>query len=104
MITFSHLKKAVRLYCGRESTGIRSVDTAWTKINSKGRTDQSHLTFEIIAGKRRIRHRTTLNLNDVIFNRFSESSKSIQKFIIYFQSRSMSDPTLSDIDFKNKMA
>ena len=30
--------------------------------------------------------------------------ESIWKFIIQFQSRSMSDPPLSDIDFKNKMA
>ena len=28
---------------------------------------------------------------------------SLQKFIIQFQSRCMSDPNLSDIDFKNKM-
>ena len=36
----------------------------------KGSSDPSHLIFEINAGKSRIRHRTTLNLNDVIFNRF----------------------------------
>ena len=30
----------------------------------------SDFTFEINVGKRRIRHRTTLNLNDVIFDRF----------------------------------
>ena len=30
--------------------------------------------------------------------------ESIQKSIIHFQDRYMSDPTLSDIDFKNKMA
>ena len=28
----------------------------------------SHFIFEINVGKRRIRHRTTLNLNDVIFD------------------------------------
>ena len=32
--------------------------------------DASHLIFEIIVGKRRIRLRTTLNLNDAIFDRF----------------------------------
>jgi len=30
--------------------------------------------------------------------------ESIYKFIILFYRRSMSDPTFSDIDFKNKMA
>ena len=34
----------------------------------KGSPDLSHFTFEIIVGKGRIRHRTTLNLNDTIFN------------------------------------
>ena len=42
--------------------------------------------------------RSTLNLNGVIFNRFRVDLE------IQFQSRSMSDPTFSDIDFKNKMA
>ena len=36
----------------------------------KGSSDQSHFIFEINVGKSRIRHRTTLKLNDVIFNRF----------------------------------
>ena len=36
----------------------------------EGSSDPSHFIFEINVGKRRIRHRTTLNLNDVIFNRF----------------------------------
>ena len=43
---------------------------------------------EINVGKMWIRHRTTL----------------ILKFIIQLQRRFTSDPTLSDIDFKNKMA
>ena len=38
--------------------------------NVKGSPDQSHFIFEINVGESRIRHRTTLNLNDVIFNRF----------------------------------
>ena len=49
-------------------------------------------------GKSGIRHRTTLNLNDAIFNRFPVNPE------IQFQFRSMSDPTLSDNDFKNKLA
>ena len=36
----------------------------------KGSSDPSHFNFEITVGKRRIRQRTTLNLNNVIFNRF----------------------------------
>ena len=34
----------------------------------------------------------------------SNDSKSIEYDVIEILSRSMSDPTLSDIDFKNKMA
>ena len=49
-------------------------------------------------GKSRIRHGTTLNLNHAIFNRFWVDLE------IQFQCRSMSDPTLSDNDFKNKLA
>ena len=40
----------------------------------------------------------SLNLNNAIFNRFWVDSE------IQYQSRSMSDPPFSDIDFKNKMA
>ena len=36
----------------------------------KGSSDPSHFIFAINVGKSRIRHRTTPNLNDVIFNRF----------------------------------
>jgi len=57
--------------------------------NLTGSPDPSHFIFVINVGKRRIRHRTALNLNDIRFQ---------------FQSRCMSDPLLSDIDFKNKMA
>ena len=35
---------------------------------------------------------------------FSIDFKSVRKFIVQFQSRCMSDPPFSDIDFKNKMA
>ena len=60
--------------------------------------NQSHFIFEINFGKSRIRHITTLNLNDIS----SIDFESMQKFIILFQSRCMLDSTLSDIDFKNK--
>jgi len=63
----------------------------------KDSSDQSHLIFEINVGKKRIRHRTTLKLN------FEIDSKSIEDGIIEIQSRSMSDPLLSDIDFLKKM-
>ena len=38
----------------------------------KGIPDLTHLIFEINVGMGRIRHRTTLNDNDVMFNRFSD--------------------------------
>ena len=64
----------------------------------KGSSDPSHFIFEIIGRKRRIRPRTTLKLNFLIV------SKSIEDDVIEIQSRSMSDPTLFDIDSENKMA
>ena len=63
----------------------------------KASLDPSHLNFEINVGKRRIRHTTTQNSNDAIFNRF------LVHLEFQFQSRSMSDPPISDIYFKNKM-
>ena len=42
----------------------------------KGSSDESHFIFEINAGKSRIRHWTTLNLNDLIFCQF----ESLEKF------------------------
>ena len=64
-------------------------------IRNPARTN--HFIFEINVGKSRIRHRTTLNLNELIFSRFRGDLE------IQFQSRSMSGPPLSDIDFKNKI-
>ena len=52
--------------------------------------------FEINVGKGRIRPITTLNLN-------LQSILSRSK-IIQFHRRYMSDPALSDMDLKNKMA
>ena len=40
----------------------------------EGSLDPSHLIFEINVGESRTRHRTTLNLNDVIF--FSNRSRN----------------------------
>ena len=34
----------------------------------KGSSDQRHFIFEVNVGKSRIRHKTTLKLNDAIFN------------------------------------
>ena len=64
----------------------------------KGSSEASHFIFEIIVGKSRIRHRTILNLNDVIDYWFWVDLET------WFQSRSMLGPLLTDIDFKNKMA
>ena len=61
----------------------------------KGSSDPTHFSLEIDVENSRFRHTTTLNLNHAIFNRFWVDLE------IQFQSRSMSDPTLSD--FKNKM-
>ena len=41
-----------------------------TRIFFKGSPDRSHFISKINVGKQRIRLRTTLKLNDVIFNRF----------------------------------
>jgi len=68
----------------------------WTIL--KGSPGLSHFIFEINVGKGRIRHRTTLNSNDATFDRFWVDLE------FKFQSRSMSDPLLSDTDSKNKMA
>ena len=56
----------------------------------------SHFIFEINVGKSRIRHRTALKLNFLI------DSKLIENNVIQIQSRSTSDPTLSDFAFKIK--
>ena len=77
----------------------------WTKILEidaslvKGSLDPSHFIFEINVGKSRIRHTTTLQLNDEVLDRL----KIDEDDVIEIQSRSMSDPTFSDIDFKNRM-
>ena len=62
----------------------------------KGSPDPSHFIFEIDVGERRIRHWTTLNLNDKFPDRV--------KIDWIYKSRFMSDPPLSDIDFKNELA
>ena len=66
----------------------------------RGSSDPSHFIFEINLGKSRIRHTTTLKWNDELLDRLKIDSDGV----IPFQSRSMSDPNLSDIDFENKMA
>ena len=54
----------------------------------KGNSDPSHFIFEINVGKSRIRHRTTLKLNDELLNRvkfdFHSNSESFyRKFMIH---------------------
>ena len=66
--------------------------------SGKGSSDPSHFIFQINVEKSRIRHKTTLNVI------FKIDSKSIEVNVIQIQSRFMSDPTLSDIDFSNKIA
>ena len=62
----------------------------------KGSLDQIHFIFEVNVGKNRIRHKKD---SEFWIAPFSESFELHQ-----FLSRCMSDPTHSDIDFKNKMA
>ena len=69
-----------------------------TSSDIKDSSDPSHFIIEINIGKSRIRPRTTLNLNhNSIWSR-SRSSTS------YFRVVGCRIATLSDIDFKNKMA
>ena len=67
-----------------------------TVVSLKGSSDSNHFIFEINVGRTRIRHTTTPKLN------FWIDSKSVEADDVQIQSRSMSDPSLSDIDFKNK--
>ena len=64
-----------------------------------GCPDRSYFIFEINVGKKRIRHRTTLKLNDDLRTIWIDSNR----LKIQIQNRSIS-PHLSDIDFKNRMA
>ena len=52
-------------------TGFDNVDALnYISFIFKGCPDSSHFIFEIDVGKKRIRHRTTLNSNDAILSRF----------------------------------
>ena len=75
------------------------ISSKWWYFLIKGSPDPNHFIFEINIGMRRIRHTKTLKLND----EFLDRQKSIEDGVIQIQSRSMSDPLLSDIDFKNIM-
>ena len=79
---------------------IKYRHTPWIATRFKGSSNPNHFIFEINVGKSRIRHTTTLQLNDEVLDRL----KIDEDDVIQIQSRSMSDLTLSDIDFKNKMA
>ena len=64
----------------------------------KGSSDPNHFIFEINIGKSRIRHRMIPNFEWCHFQSISKANFS------QIESRSKSEPGLSDIDFKNKMA
>ena len=89
------LRTSVRWY---DFESLFKLDQRALTSGFKGSYDQSHFIFETNVGKKRIRHRTTQKLN------LQTDSKSIEDEDIEIQSRSMSDPPLSDIDFKYKMA
>ena len=65
----------------------------------KGSSDPNHFIFEINVGKSLIRYRTTLKLND----EFLDCFKIDRNGAIRIPSRSISNPSVSDIDFKNKI-
>ena len=51
-----------------------------------------------------VQHRVTTTMDGETGNMAICYSKSIENDVIQIQSRSMSDPTLSGIDFENQMA
>ena len=56
-------------YLGQSGNQILSIH-GQIALGIKGSPDLSHFIFEIKVGKRRIRDGTTLNLDDVVLNRF----------------------------------
>ena len=93
---------AIRLYCRSNEKIFTLPNFALLQVQLcyelKGSSDPNHSIFEINVGKSRIRHRTTLNFNKRHFQSILSPSR------IQFQSRSLSDPTFSDIYCKNIMA
>ena len=83
VLIFSKLSESVIFY-KTVFNGLRVVQTHAIFLKSMSERGGSHT-------------RTILKLNELIFNRFWVDLE------IQFLSRSMSDPPLSDIDFKNKM-
>ena len=84
-----------------------SVQTVWSPRRSRLWTRPKPFNFFKSIRKGRIRQRTALNLNDFGINRFWEDTDMTwisYELTFKIQSRSMSDSTLSDIDFKNKMS
>ena len=79
-------------WCGRALRLKKSKS-----VNYKNKGSPGHFTVEINVGKRRIRHTTTLALNHQFLDRLKIDRKS--KFRLVF----MSDPSPSDVSFKNKM-
>ena len=47
---------------------VESSQRLYQDFTIKGGSDPNHFIFEINGGKSRIRHRTALNLNGIIFN------------------------------------
>ena len=89
-----------------ELTGHFDIRAAKSHELIQGSSDPSHFIFEIHFKNRWmirpwIRHRTTLKLNDEFLDRFKIDWRLKFRVVLMFY---MSDPTLSDIDFKNKMA
>ena len=96
--SFQHSNQAFRESYLKQNKPQEITSFAFSWKTFKGSPLGSHYLFEINLGKKRMRHRTTLKLN------FQIDSKLIEDDIIEIQSRFMSDPPLSDNDFKNKIA
>ena len=76
---------------------FHEISTKKNFVGFKGSQDPIHFIFETNVGKGRIRHRTTTNFE------WRHFQSILKADFIQIESRSKSEPPLSDIDFKNKM-
>ena len=94
--TFHNISYAIHFYSIVDGmiTLLPKILLIITMLNNniKGSPESSHLTFEINVGKRRIRDTTTLKLNDLRVFQIQTCN--------LIQSRSLTDPPLSEIDLK----
>ena len=80
---------------------INQYNTHILVADFKDSSDPSHFIYEFNVGKSRVRHTTTLKLNNEFLYRLKID---FEEGVIQIQNRYMSDLPLSEIYFKNKMA